>query len=259
MMRYGRFNTNVDALQQRIRCHDKFGAYDLNSWIFEHMVLSKGLSILDLGSGTGKQTLPLAQIVGDTGKILAVDISQEALDILLQNAKELGLDRRVSLLCCEFDDLGEYFDDLRFDRVLASYSLYYAKHPRTVFEIVHYALENGGLFLFCGPSRQNNAELKQLHFSLLEEQVPTETEAALFMEEMAQQLAYAFFDQADIFTFENPLRFDSPEALYSYWSSYNLYDERLDDDFKMAAEKHFHSHSVFVTTKRLIGVQAFKW
>ena len=77
-MKQSRLNTDVAALQQRIQAHEKYGSFDLNGWILDQLQLAKGLSILELGCGTGKQTLPLAQIIGETGRILAVDIAQSA-------------------------------------------------------------------------------------------------------------------------------------------------------------------------------------
>ncbi len=44
--------------------------------------LKQGQSVLDLGSGPGFWTLPLAELVGSEGKVWALDASQELLDIL---------------------------------------------------------------------------------------------------------------------------------------------------------------------------------
>ncbi len=44
--------------------------------------LEKGQSVLDLGSGPGFWTLPLAELVGPEGSVWALDASQEMLDIL---------------------------------------------------------------------------------------------------------------------------------------------------------------------------------
>ncbi len=257
-MRPGRFDTNADALKQRIQSHEKYGSNDLNQWIFDHLELTKGLSIVDLGCGTGKQTLPMAQIIGDTGRILAVDISQEALETCSQSAKTLGIEKRINLLHIGLDDLGTHLDEQVFDRALGSYSLYYAQHPRIVFEIVHRVLKPGGVLFFCGPAKDNNFELKQFHYALRGEQPPSEVGGAVFMEETGQQLSRELFTKVEIFLFKNPLRFNSADALYSYWSSYNLYDDTVDVDFKSAAAKYFQIHSVFETNKRVIGVKAIK-
>lgn len=257
-MKHGRFNTDAAALKRRIQAHEKYGSHDLNPWIFDHLKLKEGLSILDLGCGTGKQTLPLAQIVGDSGHVLAVDISQEVLDVLFQSAKELGLEKRINLLHIGFDDLGRHFHEQRFDRALGCYTLYYAQYPRTVFKVLHRVLKTGGILFFCGPAKNNNSELKRFHYALRGEQPPAESGAAVFMEETGQQLACELFARVEVFTFQNPLRFDSADALYSYWSSYNLYDQKIDADFKAAAAKYFQTYSIFETIKRVIGIRAIK-
>ncbi len=254
-MKNGKFNTDAGALNQRIITHKKYALYDLNRWIFEHFDLIQGLSILDIGCGTGKQTLPMAETVGDSGHILAVDISQDALDELFQSAKELNLEKRIKLLHIGIDDIERYSFQKSFDRALACYSLYYSERPQTVFEVVHNILKNGGIFFFCGPSGANNSELKRFHFALLGEEPPVESGASVFMEETGQQLARDFFTEVEVFTFKNPLHFDSADALYTYWSSYNLYDRNLDDEFKAAADKYFQKHNVFETIKCVVGIK----
>jgi ubiquinone/menaquinone biosynthesis C-methylase UbiE len=47
--------------------------------------LRPGNFVLDLGSGPGFWTLPLADIVGENGKVWALDVSQEMLDALAKN------------------------------------------------------------------------------------------------------------------------------------------------------------------------------
>lgn len=46
--------------------------------------LQPGQTALDLGCGPGFWTLPLAEIVGPTGKVWALDVSQEMLDTLAE-------------------------------------------------------------------------------------------------------------------------------------------------------------------------------
>lgn len=250
--------TDVNALEQRILCHEKYGSYDLNRWVFDHIELAEGLSILELGCGIGKQTLQMAQMIGDTGHLLAVDISKEALDTLMQRAKELKLQKRIEVLCAGFDEVWEYLGVRRFDRVLGCYSLYYAKNPEMLFRVVLSVMNQGGILFFCGPSKNNNDEIKRFHYALRGEEKPARSEAAVFMEETGQKITLKLFHNIETFAFQNPIRFDTVDALYSYWSSYGLYDEELDADFKAAAEKYFQFHSIFETNKHVIGVRAMK-
>src|SRR5258705_11740149 len=48
--------------------------------------LSKGETVLDLGSGTGKICFIAAQIVGPKGKVIGVDMTDEMLEVARRNA-----------------------------------------------------------------------------------------------------------------------------------------------------------------------------
>ena len=254
----GRFNTDAEALKKRINAHQKFGSRDINEWIFQHLQPAEAQTILDLGCGTGKQSIPLAGIVGPSGHILAVDVSADALAALMTEAAQKGVSERITPLNCGLDDIPEHLTGKRVDRALSSYSLYYAEHPDVVMTAVRDALRDGGVFFFCGPSRDNNRELKAFHYDVKGTPMPPLTGGAAFMEETGPRLARMLFPQVDIVTFENPLRFDSPQALYAYWSSYNLYDPEIDAAFRDAVDAFFRRHNVFATYKRVLGVRARK-
>lgn len=53
--------------------------------------LREGMKVADLGSGVGHYALSAANIVGDTGRVYAVDVQEEVLRHLLDNAKTRGL------------------------------------------------------------------------------------------------------------------------------------------------------------------------
>jgi ubiquinone/menaquinone biosynthesis C-methylase UbiE len=257
----GKFDTDAAALANRVRAHDQFSALDLNQWCFELLAISPEMSILELGCGTGKQSLAMARLLDEAGRITALDISAEALEILRAEAAKANLSRHIETRRCDLDEIARRIQGGPFDRVIACYSIYYAKRPEPLFQFLHSILRPGGVLFFCGPSQQNNAELKAFHDSLYQvvnKPAPEKKSAAPFMEGTGQELAKKIFGNAEIFTFDNPLRFNSAEALYSYWSSYNLYDETLDEAFRCNAAKHFQNHPVFETVKRVIGVRTCK-
>ena len=255
----GKFNTDSKALANRIAAHDKYGSKDINEWIFKNLELGKGLSIVDLGCGTGKQTIPMAEIVGSTCNITAVDVSNESLDILINEARNKNLEKNITVLNCDLDNLNvQHLGSNKFDRVLASYSIYYSKNPEALFETIQTGLKPGGLFFFCGPSAENNGELKKFIASIKNSPVEKAASGADFMENTGQELARNMFNSVEISIFDNPLKFDTPDSLYRYWSSYNLYDEKLDSAFQEAANEHFKTSDYFITYKRVLGVKAKK-
>lgn len=76
--------------------------------------------ILDIGCGTGKQTLELADHFG--GKITAVDNHQPFLDELYSETKRRGLSNTIS--CLNADMLNPSFDENKYDLIWAEGSIF---------------------------------------------------------------------------------------------------------------------------------------
>ncbi len=252
----GAFDTDAAALRRRIQAHERYGSRDLNPWVLEHLELEHDQRVLELGCGTGKQTLPIAHAVGPNGRVLAIDVSGEALAELERQAVDMGVDGRMELSQSSFDDLAGAPWREEFDRAVSCYALYYAERPGPLLEAIHRSLRPGGMLFFCGPAGANNAELKEFCDRLRGGPEPDQDRAKVFMEKVGVQAARALFEDVELLEFENPLRFDSADALIEYWTSYNLYDPAIEDRFREAADRHFAGEPEFQTVKRVRGVRA---
>jgi ubiquinone/menaquinone biosynthesis C-methylase UbiE len=65
--------------------------------------LKPGMTVCDLGAGSGYFTFRLSKQVGDKGKVLAVDIQPEMLDFLNKQAKKLNVTNVETILGTEQD------------------------------------------------------------------------------------------------------------------------------------------------------------
>ena len=257
MGKLGKLDTDTKALTARINSHAIYGSHNLEEWVFSQLDVRPRQRILELGCGTGKQTIQLARLVGAEGHITAMDIAADSLSLLRQQALSVGVMTRIALIESGLDETEKYASGTElFDRAVACYSIYYANDPEHVLNVVHGVLKRSGRLFFCGPAYTNNAELKAFHHALSCSTI--RAGAAPFMEEAGQKLARQLFGKVQVSTFENLLSFKSAAALYEYWRSYNLYDPQLDLAFKTAASEHFHKHNVFTTYKRVLGVLAAK-
>ncbi|MCM8529128.1 MAG: class I SAM-dependent methyltransferase [Lentisphaeraceae bacterium] len=59
--------------------------------MIQALKLKEGMTVADIGCGNGYHSLMMAKIVGDSGKILCVDIQQKMLDLLKVRADSLGV------------------------------------------------------------------------------------------------------------------------------------------------------------------------
>lgn len=65
-----------------------------------------GMTVMDVGCGAGFNCLGLARLVGDGGRVIAVDLQPRLLDILKARARRAGLLHRIRTRQCEADDIG---------------------------------------------------------------------------------------------------------------------------------------------------------
>ena len=69
-----KFDSDTAALVARETINSRLSAYDLEEWILEEVNPTDGISVLDLGCGTGKQTFRLATRFPGCS-IVSVDVS----------------------------------------------------------------------------------------------------------------------------------------------------------------------------------------
>jgi SAM-dependent methyltransferase len=253
-----KFYRDIAALKESSLALAESNAADLTSWIIDQLRPRRGDAILEIGCSNGKRTLPLARIVGETGYVLAIDRSYEALSTLSLQSLEESLETQIRFLQINLDSFGGHVRANAFDRVLGSHSLSRIKHPRTAFNTIQRALKPDGTFFFYGPTRKDHAELRDFHADLCGERSAYETLEPTFMEGVGMQYVRDFFSDLEIVKFEQPLRLTSTEALHACWSVSKLYNEQLEQRFIQAAKHHFASQQVFETIHRVMGIKVVK-
>ncbi|MHB8171983.1 MAG: tRNA (mnm(5)s(2)U34)-methyltransferase [Thermincolia bacterium] len=71
-------------------------------------VLGPGGRAVDATAGNGHDTLFLARLVGEEGRVYAFDVQQAALDNTLQRLRELGADKQTELILAGHEEMGHY-------------------------------------------------------------------------------------------------------------------------------------------------------
>jgi ubiquinone/menaquinone biosynthesis C-methylase UbiE len=96
-------NHNYKNKKSKVKKYNKKASNPKNKpdQVIEVMKIKPGQIIADLGSGGGYYSLRFAKIVGEQGKIYAVDINQENLDYIKKSAKESGLNNIITTITKE--------------------------------------------------------------------------------------------------------------------------------------------------------------
>jgi ubiquinone/menaquinone biosynthesis C-methylase UbiE len=102
----------------------------------------EGESILDLGSGPGFLACELAQEVGQTGRIVAVDISADMNSIASRRVAAAGLADRVAVIVGDATSLP--FADATFDAAVSTQVLEYLAEPDAALRELARVLRAGG-------------------------------------------------------------------------------------------------------------------
>ena len=116
--------------------------------------IETGHSVLDIASGTGEPAIPAAHRVGESGRVIGIDLVDEMLTIArdkaqLQNLKNIDFQT--------VDGTGLDFDAASFDAVTCRWGLMFMPEPQTSLQQIHHVLkEDGQLIAACWAEPERN-------------------------------------------------------------------------------------------------------
>lgn len=110
-----------------------------------------GMTILEAGPGMGFFTLPMAQMAGPAGRVIAVDLQARMLNGLRRRAARAGLLDRIELRQATPDSLG--VGDIRgtVDLAVAIHVVHELPSEASFFREIAEALKPGGRLLIIEP------------------------------------------------------------------------------------------------------------
>lgn len=112
---------------------------------FRNLGLSEGMSVLEVGCGTGHVTIDLAELVGPTGHVHAVDISAEQIEVARSNVQAQGLNN-VTFDVVDVMDLHKQNNTFQF--VVSRFVLMHLADPKAALKAMYHCVAPGG-FLAC--------------------------------------------------------------------------------------------------------------
>ena len=112
---------------------------------WERAGLTRGSRVIDVGAGPGYATADLAEIVGPTGAVLAIERSARFLAVARERCAQRGL---TQVEFREGDLMELSLGDVRFDASWCRWVASFVSSPQTLIEKIAGALRPGGIAIF---------------------------------------------------------------------------------------------------------------
>ena len=106
------------------------------------------MTVLDVGCGMGMFSIAMARLVGDRGRVIAVDLQQRMLDVLMKRASAAGVAHRITAHRCERTSIGI---SEPVDFALSFYSAHEVPDGRRLLGEIHSCVRPAGQLLVVEP------------------------------------------------------------------------------------------------------------
>lgn len=139
----------ADYFDRRSETYDQDAIHPrLASMVIRHARLEPGLSVLDIGTGTGRIALHASKLIGDGGSVVAIDLSAE---MLTQAHFKAGMESLTNIQFIQGDAEHIELEDATFDRVLCSSAFVLLSNPLKALKSWNRWLKPGGIVAFDTP------------------------------------------------------------------------------------------------------------
>ena len=225
-------------LQNRLNINSKLGSKDLTKWLFDRYKIKKNDIILELGCGIGSHVIKQSKIIGKNGLIIATDYSSKSLKELKKNIKN----KNIIIKCISMDDIPGYLKNrkIKFDKIISSYALYYAKNPIRVIRECSKFLKPKGKFLITAPCYPHTLT----EFALKQKTLPNIAKKYIdFSSKQLEVFLKLSKCKTKIYNFKNTLKFRNLNDLLDFYRSTIFYNKKSE----------FSLNNVFTKSKKKKG------
>ena len=135
--------------------------------------VEEGQIVLDFGCGEGNYSIPAAKVVGEKGRIYALDKDKQALDQLIKLIKNLNL-KNIDVMKKESKTS---LEDNFVDFILCYDVIHYVKNRKIVYHEFYRVLRPKGIFSLYPKHHKNDSPLMELAHMKLEDIIKEVEEA----------------------------------------------------------------------------------
>lgn len=218
------YQETTSDLLTRIDIHNKFGSRDIDRWMLDTLSLQKGVKILDVGCGAGKQCFSFYSHLEGDCDITGGDVNESLLSqARIENPQKA--DGKVHFIELNFNQPFDLPSD-DFDLLSCCFAIYYAEDiPFTIGEMRR-VLKPGGRLFATGPMPAN----KQVFYDIIREAsgqpIPPMPGSSRYSTAILDSVRQ-YFNAVELEIFENPLTFEAVDPFLAYTRASLSEDRKL--------------------------------
>jgi len=185
--------------------------------------VQEGFTVVDLGCGPGHHppsfTVCLASLVGENGRVLGVDISDENVTEFYDEAKEFKVEGRISFVQGDAVNLRDLIEDDFADMVVSYRFLEEFMRPKDLSKVIKEMmriLKRGGKVCIIELSTKTRNEAEEIYIRLHRDWGDSFFEAS----EIAEQMRKNGLTGVQIETFEPNIWFSPSVAEEDFWEEF---------------------------------------
>ena len=212
-------------LRMRLDMNKRYQSRDFSAWLRKRLEIRGGETILDVGCGTGAQALFMLEDVGSLGSVVALDISKDSIEGLIDQANGQGY---YNLKAFQLDmgdlesKLSKDFANLRFTLAHSSYAIYYSPKRLQVLNAMQSKLTPDGRLAIFTPCEPHG----MVEFVSKYHKIPQPVIDSLkFGSEQLVSLFREAFWNVDIHYFQSELNVTSANDFITFYQATTYYDE----------------------------------
>ncbi len=231
--------TSTSYLEKRLEINRAYSVANFDDWLFERLKVVAGEDILDVGCGSGAQTLLFANFVGRSGSVCSLDISNDSID-LLKSRIQPGL--RVEAIAADMGDLAQViqysFSVKQYSLTHSSYALYYSPKRLEVLDVMRQALKPGGRCAVFTPNRPHGLVKLAGRFTNIPAAV---YESLRFGPDVLHPYFEKHFRRFEVHHFHNVLSVPSVDLLIEFYRQTTYYDSDAETKIRAVVSEKIRS------------------
>jgi len=234
----------LSDVQNRLTANTRLGSLDLLEVLISHLQLQAGLTLLDVGCGTGQHLEKIAQ---------HHNLTLYGIDPSIENKKV----NHITLYHGNAENLP--FENDTFHRLMCNYAIYYVDQWQQAISEMLRVCQPQSRIVISGPAKDNNQEFYQLHRSLFGEISAIDQQGLNFISDQLEP----YLSQKNITfssdVYENKITYQKASDFVGYYTSTSLFrmtsQNQNPEDMKRKIQETIHpiynAGQVFENTKKI--------